>query len=168
MPRNTPTRSPALLRNRQYNVFKCEKRQTCLPLHAAQSFRRSSRRVDRCPMPLIKARDRRNGPRTISRSAWPYASAQRRCHDGQLPSSHGSRRKQAIEKTKASLRYLPEYSPDLNPIELPYSKFKPLSAQGRGSNGTELTRAIRSCILNAVRTNAPTYFAHAGYVLQMT
>jgi DDE superfamily endonuclease len=31
---------------------------------------------------------------------------------------------EAIEKPKASLRYLPKYSPDLNPIELPYSKFK--------------------------------------------
>ena len=32
--------------------------------------------------------------------------------------------RQAIEKAKASVRYLPKYSPDLNPIELPYSKFK--------------------------------------------
>jgi transposase len=31
--------------------------------------------------------------------------------------------RQAIEKAK-SVRYLPKYSPDLNPIELPYSKFK--------------------------------------------
>jgi transposase len=30
----------------------------------------------------------------------------------------------AIEKSGATLRYLPKYSPDLNPIELPYSKFK--------------------------------------------
>src|ERR1700758_875782 len=29
---------------------------------------------------------------------------------------------QAIEKAQASVRYLPKYSPDLNPIELPYSK----------------------------------------------
>ena len=31
---------------------------------------------------------------------------------------------QAIEKAQASVRYLPKYSPDLNPIELPYSKFR--------------------------------------------
>ena len=30
----------------------------------------------------------------------------------------------AIDKAHATLRYLPKYSPDLNPIELPYSKFK--------------------------------------------
>jgi transposase len=32
--------------------------------------------------------------------------------------------RKAIEKANASVRYLPKYSPDLNPIELPYSKFK--------------------------------------------
>ena len=32
--------------------------------------------------------------------------------------------REAIEKAGATLRYLPKYSPDLNPIELPYSKFK--------------------------------------------
>jgi transposase len=34
--------------------------------------------------------------------------------------------REAIEKARATLRYLPKYSPDLNPIELPYSKFKAL------------------------------------------
>ena len=32
--------------------------------------------------------------------------------------------REAIEKARATLRYLPKYSPDLNPIEMPYSKFK--------------------------------------------
>src|ERR1700726_4800778 len=32
----------------------------------------------------------------------------------------------AIEKARATLRYLPKYSPDLNPIEMSYSKFKAL------------------------------------------
>ena len=32
--------------------------------------------------------------------------------------------REAIEKVQATLRYLPSYSPDLNPIEMPYSKFK--------------------------------------------
>jgi transposase len=32
--------------------------------------------------------------------------------------------REAIDKARASLRYLPEYSPDLHPIELPYSIFK--------------------------------------------
>ena len=32
--------------------------------------------------------------------------------------------RQAIEATGASLRYLPRYSPDLNPIEIAFAKFK--------------------------------------------
>ncbi len=32
--------------------------------------------------------------------------------------------KEAIEAVGAILRYLPQYSPDLNPIEMPFSKFK--------------------------------------------
>jgi transposase len=32
--------------------------------------------------------------------------------------------REAIEKARATLRYLPKYSPDLNPIEMSYSKFK--------------------------------------------
>ena len=32
--------------------------------------------------------------------------------------------REAIEARGATLRYLPQYSPDLNPIEMPFSKFK--------------------------------------------
>ena len=32
--------------------------------------------------------------------------------------------KDAIEAAGATLQYLPQYSPDLNPIEMPFSKFK--------------------------------------------
>jgi transposase len=33
-------------------------------------------------------------------------------------------RAKAIAAAGATLRYVPQYSPDLNPIEMPYSKFK--------------------------------------------
>src|SRR4051794_7649567 len=36
----------------------------------------------------------------------------------------------AIEKAHATLRYLPKYSPDLNPIEMAYSKFKAFLRNG--------------------------------------
>jgi len=32
--------------------------------------------------------------------------------------------REAIEARGATLRYLPQYSPDLNPIEMPFSKLK--------------------------------------------
>jgi len=34
--------------------------------------------------------------------------------------------REAIEEARATVRYLPKYSPDLNPIEMSYSKFKAL------------------------------------------
>ena len=40
--------------------------------------------------------------------------------------------RQAIEAVGASVRYLPAYSPDLNPIELAFSKTQNRRPQGRG------------------------------------
>ena len=43
--------------------------------------------------------------------------------------------REAIQKARATLRYLPKYSPDLNPIAMPYGKFNQgISAQGCGTN----------------------------------
>ena len=42
--------------------------------------------------------------------------------------------RETIEKARATLRYLPKYSPDLNPIEMPYSKFKTFLRKGGGTN----------------------------------
>jgi transposase len=58
----------------------------------------------------------------------------------------GSSIREAIEKPGATLRYLPKYSPDLNPIEMAYSKFKTFLRKGAARNVPGLTRAIRSFI----------------------
>jgi transposase len=47
-----------------------------------------------------------------------------------LSSHKGSRIIAAIETAGATVRYLPPYSPDLNPIELAFSKFKKLLRDG--------------------------------------
>ena len=39
--------------------------------------------------------------------------------------------REAIEKARATVRYLPKYSPDLNPIEMPYSNSRPCCARFR-------------------------------------
>ena len=54
--------------------------------------------------------------------------------------------REAIEKSGATLRYLPKYSPDLNPIELPYSKFKTFLRKVAARTVPRLNRAIRSFI----------------------
>ena len=41
-----------------------------------------------------------------------------------LPAHKAAGIREAIEAHGATLRYLPQYSPDLNPIEMPFSKLK--------------------------------------------
>jgi transposase len=53
---------------------------------------------------------------------------------------------EAIEKARATVRYLPKYSPDLNPIEMPYSKFKALLRKAAARTVRGLYRTIRSFV----------------------
>lgn len=69
----------------------------------------------------------------------------------------------AVEKSGATLRYLPKYSPDLNPIEMAYSKFKTFLRKVAARNVPGLTRAIRSFIPQLGRQECINYFRHAGY-----
>ena len=47
-----------------------------------------------------------------------------------LPAHKAAGVREAIEARGATLRYLPKYSPDLNPIEMPFSKLKADLRQG--------------------------------------
>lgn len=75
----------------------------------------------------------------------------------------GSGIRKAIEKARATLRYLPKYSPDLNPIEMPYSKFKAFLRKVAARTVPALTRAIRSFIPQLSSKECANYFRHAGY-----
>ena len=72
--------------------------------------------------------------------------------------------RRAIEKAGATLRYLPKYSPDLNPIEMPYSKFKTFLRKVAARTVPGLNRAIRSFIPQLSPQECANYFRHAGYV----
>ena len=71
--------------------------------------------------------------------------------------------REAIEKARATIRYLPKYSPDLNPIELPYSKFKAWLRKVAARTVPGLYRAIRSFVPQLGRQECANYFRHAGY-----
>ena len=62
----------------------------------------------------------------------------------------------AIETVGATLRYLPKYSPDLNPIEMPYSKFKTFLRKVAARTIPSLNRAIAPSSLASVLKNVPT------------
>lgn len=70
---------------------------------------------------------------------------------------------EAIEAVGAHLLYLPPYSPDLNPIELVFSKFKWLvrSAAERTVDG--LWRLCGELLDQFTCTECSNYFRHCGY-----
>jgi transposase len=71
---------------------------------------------------------------------------------------------EAIEKARATVRYLPKYSPDLNPIEMSYSKFKTWLRKVAARTVPGLYRAIRSFAPQLSAQECANYFRHAGYV----
>jgi transposase len=71
--------------------------------------------------------------------------------------------KDAIETAGASLRYLPPYSPDLNPIELSYSAFKTFLRKCAARSEQELYRRIGQFVRKLPAQNCANFFAHAGY-----
>lgn len=70
----------------------------------------------------------------------------------------------AIEQAGASLWYLPPYSPDLNPIELAFSKIRWLM-QSAGHRSVEELWSDTQRMLDAITpSNAVGYFRHCGYI----
>ena len=71
--------------------------------------------------------------------------------------------REAIEAARATLRYLPQYSPDLNPIENAFSKFKTYLRKIAERTVPGLHRAIRSFIPSLRAQECANYLRHAGY-----
>jgi transposase len=72
--------------------------------------------------------------------------------------------REVIEAARATLRYLPQYSPDLNPIEMSFSKFKTYLRKLAARTVPGLHRAIRSFIPRLCPHECANYFRHSGYV----
>jgi transposase len=71
--------------------------------------------------------------------------------------------REAIENARATLRYLPKYSPDLNPIEMPLGKFKAFLRKVAERTVPGLYRTIRSFVPRLGAQECANYFRHAGY-----
>ena len=71
--------------------------------------------------------------------------------------------REAIEKARATCATCREYSPDLNPIEMPYSKFKALLRKFAARTVPGLRQTIRSFVHGSVADECANYFRHAGY-----
>jgi len=71
--------------------------------------------------------------------------------------------REAIERVGAALEYLPQYSPDLNPIEMPFHSFKEFLRSVAARTVPALRRAIRSYLERLTPEEIANYFRHAGY-----
>jgi transposase len=72
-----------------------------------------------------------------------------------------------IEAAGASVLYLPPYSPDLNPIELCWSKLKAILKEFGARTQDALDEAIRRAMDLIGRTDAAGWFKHCGYAAQV-
>ena len=71
--------------------------------------------------------------------------------------------REATEAANATLRYLPTYSPDLNPIELSYSAFKAFLRKCAERAEEALRRRIGQFVRRLPAEACANFFAHAGY-----
>jgi len=81
-----------------------------------------------------------------------------------LPAHKGTAVARTIKAARASLLYLPKYSPDLNPIEQAFSKLKVLLRKATERTVPGLCRRIGKLVGAFTVTDCKIYFANAGYV----
>ena len=68
-----------------------------------------------------------------------------------------------IEQTGAAVRFLPAYSPDLNPVEKMWSKVKQFLRSAQARTGKELQTAIAAVLACVTAQDAMNWFASCGY-----
>ena len=70
---------------------------------------------------------------------------------------------EAIEAAGAALRYLPPYSPDLNPIEQAFAKLKAFLRKACARTKDDLDKAIANALDTYLPAEFANYFKDAGY-----
>jgi transposase len=68
-----------------------------------------------------------------------------------------------IEQAGASVRFLPPYSPDLNPIEMMWSKVKSFLRTAKARTQTTLLDAIAAALKTVTANDAKGWFTECGY-----
>lgn len=68
-----------------------------------------------------------------------------------------------LEEAGVKVRFLPAYSPDLNPIELMWSKVKALLRKAEARTNEALLLAIGDALSRVTQKDAAHWFAHCGY-----
>lgn len=79
-----------------------------------------------------------------------------------LSAHKSSKTLEAIQSVGAHVRFLPAYSPDLNPIELMWSKVKGLLRKTQARCPESLLTAIANALDKVSACDAAGWFAHCG------
>ena len=82
-----------------------------------------------------------------------------------LSSHKGPKIRAAIEAGQARLVYLPPYSPDLNPIEMVFSKIKQTLRGHALRTQNALWSSMQSVLDRVTTSDAANCFRHCGYLL---
>jgi transposase len=80
-----------------------------------------------------------------------------------LPAHKVTGVREAIQTAGARLLYLPPYSPDFNPIEMAFSKFKTLLRAAAARTIPDLWQAITNAVTKFKPHECRNYFQAAGY-----
>jgi transposase len=80
-----------------------------------------------------------------------------------LPAHRVKGVRSAIERAGAKLLYLPPYSPDFNPIEQAFSKFKALLRKAAARTLDDLWNAIAAILPAFTPEECKNYFTNSGY-----
>jgi transposase len=81
-----------------------------------------------------------------------------------LPAHKPTAVRRAIETAGAELRFLPPYSPDFNPIEMAFAKFKAILKRIAARTVDDLWQAIAQALDIFTPGECRNFFAAAGYV----
>ena len=84
-----------------------------------------------------------------------------------LSSHKRTRTRELIEAAGAAVEFLPPYSPDLNPIEIIFSKVKQLLRTLGCRTKDALWAAMQGVLDQVTASDAQNCFRHCGYPLQM-
>jgi transposase len=84
-----------------------------------------------------------------------------------LSSHKSATTRELIEKAGAALLFLPPYSPDLNPIEMIFSKIKQLLRSMACRTREALWNAMQSVLDQVSASDSLNCFRHCGYTLHL-
>ncbi len=85
-----------------------------------------------------------------------------------LSSHKRARTRELIESSGAELVFLPPYSPDLNPIEMIFSKVKQMLRSLCCRTRSALWYAMQTALDSVTATDAFNCFAHCGYTMDLS